>query len=142
MHDGELAERGLGPGCEREVGEASGETGEGRADFHSGQLGTDAAVQAVAECEVGGAVAAKREPLRVLDGARVAVSCREGHQDHVTFVDLFTPTKKLMDGASVPLTINGIHLSEAGDRIVAGLLMQGLGFHPAGGAGEWQRDLP
>ena len=32
----------------------------------------------------------------------------------------------------MPLTINGIHLSEAGDRIVAGLLMQGLGFQPAG----------
>ena len=65
--------------------------------------------------------------------ARYTESMRKvGTARHVTFVDLFTPTKKLMEGAPAPLTINGIHLSEAGDRIVAGLLMQGLGFQPAG----------
>jgi hypothetical protein len=33
-----------------------------------------------------------------------------------------------MEHAAEPLTINGIHVSEAGDRIVAGLLMDGLGL--------------
>jgi lysophospholipase L1-like esterase len=54
-------------------------------------------------------------------------------QRHVTFVDVFTPTSKLMPRATAPLTINGVHLNEAGDRVVAGLLMQGLGFSQAGG---------
>jgi lysophospholipase L1-like esterase len=53
---------------------------------------------------------------------------------HVTFVDLFTPTKKLMAGTADPFTINGIHLGEAGDRIVAGLLMEGLGLGPKAGS--------
>jgi hypothetical protein len=49
----------------------------------------------------------------------------------VTFVDLHTPTLRVM-GEGRHLTINGIHVNELGDRIVAGLLMEGLGF----GAGE------
>lgn len=51
---------------------------------------------------------------------------------HVTFVDLFTPTKALMARAAEPLTINGIHVNESGDRIVADLLMEGLGLTPPG----------
>ena len=45
----------------------------------------------------------------------------------VPFVDLFTPTlaRTALGG---PLTINGIHLNEDGDRIVGQLLMTGLGF--------------
>jgi len=74
--------------------------------------------------------ARNRELARYTESMRKVAAAR-----HVTFVDLFSPTKKLMDGASVPLTINGIHLSEAGDRIVAGLLMQGLGFQPTGQTG-------
>jgi lysophospholipase L1-like esterase len=46
----------------------------------------------------------------------------------VTFVDLFTPTKRLMDAGTSPLTINGIHVNETGDRVVAALLLAGLGF--------------
>ena len=47
------------------------------------------------------------------------------------FVDLFTPTKRIMeDGTSGPLTINGIHLNDRGDQVVAGLLMEGLGLEP------------
>ena len=39
----------------------------------------------------------------------------------VVFVDLFTPTRRLMACRSgQPLTINGIHLNEHGDRVVAG----------------------
>ncbi len=58
-------------------------------------------------------------------------------QQGVPFVDLFTPTLALMaavDSLASPkqggggLTINGIHLNEDGDRIVAQLLMAALGF--------------
>lgn len=37
----------------------------------------------------------------------------------VTFVDLFAPTRDLYAKASLPLTINGVHLNERGDREVA-----------------------
>jgi lysophospholipase L1-like esterase len=49
----------------------------------------------------------------------------------VTFVDLYTPTKELMPQAAAagkPLTINGIHLNEDGDRVVACLLLEALGL--------------
>ena len=49
-------------------------------------------------------------------------------QQGVPFVDLFTPTLALMAQGGPPLTINGIHLNEDGDRIVAQLLMAALGF--------------
>ncbi|WP_435005110.1 PVC-type heme-binding CxxCH protein [Tundrisphaera lichenicola] len=55
----------------------------------------------------------------------------------VVFVDLFTPTKKLMDEGSKAdkphLTINGIHLNEAGDQQVAKVLDEALfGPRPSG----------
>ena len=37
-----------------------------------------------------------------------------------------------MAQATAPLTINGIHLNEAGDRVVAALLLDGLGAAPVG----------
>jgi lysophospholipase L1-like esterase len=46
----------------------------------------------------------------------------------VPFVDLYTPTLALMAQGGPALTINGIHLNEYGDRIVARLLMDALGF--------------
>ena len=49
-------------------------------------------------------------------------------QQGVPFVDLFTPTLALMAQGSPAMTINGIHLNEDGDRIVAQLLMTALGF--------------
>jgi lysophospholipase L1-like esterase len=56
--------------------------------------------------------------------ARVAARHR------VVFVDLFTPTRNLIMQTSSPwtLTINGIHLHEAGDAVVARELMHALGF--------------
>lgn len=45
----------------------------------------------------------------------------------VVFVDLFTPTRGAMAGATRPLTINGMHLDEHGDRVVAGLLLEAFG---------------
>ena len=49
-------------------------------------------------------------------------------QHEVPFVDLFTPTLALMAHGGPALTINGIHVNEDGDRIVAQLLMAALGF--------------
>lgn len=49
-------------------------------------------------------------------------------RNNVTFVDLFTPTKRAMETAAAPLTINGIHLNEEGDRVAAGFLLTALGF--------------
>lgn len=53
---------------------------------------------------------------------------RVAGRHEVTFVDLFTPTRRAMEQARSPLTINGIHVNETGDSVVATLLMQALGF--------------
>ena len=55
------------------------------------------------------------------------------HADGVFFVDLFTPSRQFFDRSSGPRsTINGIHLTERGDRVVAGFAYQGLfGERPA-----------
>ncbi len=45
---------------------------------------------------------------------------------NVLFVDLFTPTQKLYAAAAKPLTMNGIHLLDHGDRAVANVIMQEL----------------
>ncbi len=44
----------------------------------------------------------------------------------VIFVDLFTATKKLYAAASKPLTLNGIHLLDHGDRAVANVIVKEL----------------
>ncbi len=44
----------------------------------------------------------------------------------VLFVDLFTPTKQLYAAADKPLTMNGIHLLDHGDRAVANVIMKAL----------------
>jgi lysophospholipase L1-like esterase len=50
----------------------------------------------------------------------------------VVFVDLFTPTKDLMEKDPKPLTINGIHLNEYGDALVGRVLDEALfGPRPA-----------
>jgi lysophospholipase L1-like esterase len=54
---------------------------------------------------------------------------RVAGRNNVPFVDLFTPTKRIMtDASSSPLTINGVHVNETGDKVVAGLLIEALGF--------------
>jgi putative heme-binding domain-containing protein len=45
---------------------------------------------------------------------------------HVTFVDLFAPTLAAYQASPKPLTINGIHLNEDGDRLLAGIIAQKL----------------
>ncbi|MFO0816439.1 MAG: PVC-type heme-binding CxxCH protein [Pirellulales bacterium] len=44
----------------------------------------------------------------------------------VAFVDLFTPTRQLYTTADKPLTMNGIHLHDHGERIVAEVIAQDL----------------
>ncbi|MFM2094955.1 MAG: hypothetical protein RIS70_2079, partial [Planctomycetota bacterium] len=53
----------------------------------------------------------------------MAEVCRE---KKVLFVDLFTPTQKLYASATAPLTMNGIHLLDHGDREVAKVIMKQL----------------
>jgi hypothetical protein len=57
---------------------------------------------------------------------------RVAERTQVPFVDLFSPTLAAMERSPVPLTDNGMHLNEAGDTVVGGLLMEGLGFMAAG----------
>ncbi|HWL09950.1 MAG TPA: PVC-type heme-binding CxxCH protein [Planctomicrobium sp.] len=47
-------------------------------------------------------------------------------QAQVKFIDLFTPTKKLLDDPKTNLTINGAHLDEQGDAELAKILDQAL----------------
>lgn len=46
------------------------------------------------------------------------------------FIDLFTPSMAQMQGASSPITINGIHLNDAGYRLAANWMGQALGWTP------------
>ena len=45
---------------------------------------------------------------------------------HVTFVDLFHPSQALYAKASRPLTINGIHLTAEGNRLLAEVIVKAL----------------
>jgi hypothetical protein len=49
----------------------------------------------------------------------------------VPFADVFTPTRQAMAEATSPLTINGIHLNEDGDRVFARILLEALGLAKA-----------
>jgi putative heme-binding domain-containing protein len=47
-------------------------------------------------------------------------------EKNVLFVDLFTPTKQYYLAATEPMTINGIHLTEYGNKVVAGEIIRNL----------------
>jgi glucose/arabinose dehydrogenase/lysophospholipase L1-like esterase len=47
-------------------------------------------------------------------------------QNKVAFVDLFTPSMELYAKAKKPLTINGVHLNEEGDRLLAAVILKAL----------------
>jgi putative heme-binding domain-containing protein len=49
----------------------------------------------------------------------------------VRFVDLFTPTKALLESERDPLTINGVHLTEEGNRRLAAIIDRALFANPA-----------
>jgi lysophospholipase L1-like esterase len=72
------------------------------------------------------AEARNRDLARYTEAMR-SVAARLG----VPFVDVFTPMRAAMAASPEPLTINGIHLNENGDRVFAGILMTALGFEPA-----------
>src|SRR4029078_2504125 len=46
--------------------------------------------------------------------------------NNVPFVDLFTPTLALYQSLEKPLTMNGVHLNEAGDAAVAAVIEEAL----------------
>lgn len=62
--------------------------------------------------------AANNARLTIYTKAMGEVAAAEG----ATFVDLFTPTLAAYAEAKAPLTINGVHLNEAGDRKVAEII--------------------
>lgn len=66
----------------------------------------------------GVAVEQRNRQLRLYATAMAEVAAR--HQVH--YVDLFTPTQALYAKASRPLTINGIHLTEQGNRKLAEII--------------------
>ena len=58
----------------------------------------------------------------------------------VVFVDLFHPSKQLYESSDQPLTINGIHLSDAGYKRLAPYMDKALfGTTPSSKSGEIQR---
>ena len=72
-------------------------------------------------------------------GLYTAVMKKIAKQHDVTFVDLFTPTKQLMDAAQKKLTFNGCHLTDYGYSQLAPVLDRGLfGGDPAAKAGTPQ----
>ncbi|HJZ56255.1 MAG TPA: PVC-type heme-binding CxxCH protein [Gemmataceae bacterium] len=68
------------------------------------------------------------ENLRLYTEAMRSIAAQHG----VKFVDLFTPSQQLMATAERKLTINGIHLSDSGDKQIAAVLDEALfGPRPA-----------
>ncbi len=65
---------------------------------------------------------ANNERLKLYTAAMAEVA----KANNVPFVDLFTPTLAYYPKADKPLTINGIHLNEHGDQIVAGIIDEAL----------------
>lgn len=46
----------------------------------------------------------------------------------VPFADVYTPTLQAMAAAKAPLTVNGMHLNDEGDRVFARILFEALGL--------------
>lgn len=68
------------------------------------------------------------ESLRRYSEAMQAYSVRH---ENVHFIDLYTPTKRMMENPAVGnLTINGIHLTEFGYWVVSQLMGEALGLQP------------
>lgn len=66
-----------------------------------------------------------RELARYTEAMR-RVTARAG----VPFADVFTPMREAMASAKTPLTVNGMHLNEEGDKIFAVVLLTALGLAP------------
>ncbi|MCC6696913.1 MAG: c-type cytochrome [Candidatus Hydrogenedentes bacterium] len=52
---------------------------------------------------------------------------RVAHEKGVPFVDLFAPSKALYERSEAPLTINGVHLNDEGNKAIAGVIADALG---------------
>ncbi len=55
-----------------------------------------------------------------------AVMAEVAASKHVPFVDLLGPSRQLFEAAKSPLTINGIHLTEVGDKLLAPIQFKAL----------------
>jgi putative heme-binding domain-containing protein len=71
---------------------------------------------------------AANERLRLYTAAMSAVAKADG----VAFVDLFDPTLSLYEKAAEPLTINGVHLNDSGNRQLAEVILDQLAPGPRG----------
>ena len=91
--------------------------GEGR--YSEGPRGI-ALVSPMAQEQVARLASYVDQEARNAEIARYADTMREvAAKRRVTFVDLFTPTGEICLGPGEPLTINGIHVNEYGDGVVA-----------------------
>jgi putative membrane-bound dehydrogenase-like protein len=63
--------------------------------------------------------------------AYTAATQKAAEEAGVTFVDLFHPSLELYKSSPAPLTINGVHLNEEGNRRIAELIVQSLLGKPA-----------
>lgn len=73
---------------------------------------------------VAGVAAADRNNQQIALYVRAMREVAE--QQQVGFVDLFAPTKAALASPEIELTINGVHLNEAGYRLLAKALFQGI----------------
>lgn len=65
---------------------------------------------------------------------------RVAKKHNVPFIDLCTPSLKLMENAKEKLTINGVHLNEHGDRLVAEALDKAMfGARPADAKADYEQ---
>jgi hypothetical protein len=79
------------------------------------------------------------ENLKLYTAAMKRIAAK--HQ-HVVFVDLFTPSQKLMEEAKEKLTINGVHLNEHGDLLVGQALDKALfGDRPSQSKNNFEKVL-
>jgi glucose/arabinose dehydrogenase len=65
---------------------------------------------------------ANNDRLKLYTDAMAAIA----KENNVAFVDLFTPSKELYAKSKKPLTLNGVHLTEYGDEMLAPVIAKAL----------------
>lgn len=63
--------------------------------------------------------------------AYTAAMAEVARENHVGFVDLFRPSLELYENHEQPLTINGVHLNEFGNRLIAEVILKSFGVTDA-----------
>lgn len=91
--------------------------------FHDGRAPRIVLVSPIANENVTGVAAADLNNGRLRQ--YVAAMAEVANAEHVGFVDVFTGTEQAMHSLGEDLTINGIHLTAAGDRLFADILFRG-----------------